>query len=251
MAEWRYLSGWSEAELERRFDALATLERSFTESEHEMTPERGWTRLHSGAPISHEIKGPPHAGGAFERAREFMVEYGFSDPRIVTSHFDPKAPLLGRRMLLELKVMGLRYLSGTVVDAVKSESQADRTVFAYRYSTLQGHIESGAEWFVLDKDHATGCVRFSIHAMWRKGELPNWWSELGFRMFARRYQRAWHRLAYLRLRAMLGSEGLPPVPHGDRLVHEGRVLPLPGVQRVAGAYAPVDAPEELEERGTT
>lgn len=248
MAEWRYRRGWSEQELEARVDALDSLPRSFLEREAQMTPERGWSRHYSSALIAHEPPGRPVPGGAFERARTLVAAYGFSDPRIVTSHFDPGTPLRGRRMLLELKALGLRYLSGTVVDAVRDESRADRTIFGYRYATLQGHIESGAEWFLVDKSHETGGVRFSIHAMWRKGELPNWWSAVGFRLVARHYQRAWHRLAYLRLRRMLGSTGLPPVPHGDRLVHEGRVLPLPSIHFFAGAPPP-GAPDELEERG--
>lgn len=247
MSEWRFGRGWSEQELEARVDALAALPLNFTDVEPQMTPERGWSLHYSSALIAHEPPGGPETGGAFDQARALVAEYGFSDPRIVTSHFDPTTPLHGRRMLLELAVLGLRYLSGTVVDAVRDETQAERTVFGYRYATLEGHIESGAEWFLLDKTHETGAVRFSIHAMWRKGDLPNWWSAAGFRLLARHYQRAWHRLAYLRLRQMLGSTGLPPVPHGDRLVHEGRVLPLPSIHFFSGAPPP-GAPDEREER---
>jgi hypothetical protein len=38
-------------------------------------------------------------------------------------------------------------------------------------------------------------VRFRIHAARKRGPLPNWWSRVGFRLLARRYQRAWHQLA--------------------------------------------------------
>jgi uncharacterized protein (UPF0548 family) len=44
----------------------------------------------------------------FERARVALANYQFSDPNIVIAHFDPALPLLGRRMLLEIQVLGLR-----------------------------------------------------------------------------------------------------------------------------------------------
>ena len=50
---------------------------------------------------------------------------------------------------------------------------------------------------------------------------PNVWSRVGFNLLAPRYQRAWHRLAHLRLRDMLGSQRLPPLPRGSRLVTQG------------------------------
>jgi hypothetical protein len=72
-------------------------------------------------------------------------------------------------------------------------------------ATLEGHLEAGQEWFLLAKDPATGEVRFRIQARWRPGQLPTWWSYLGFHLFAPRRQRAWHRLAHLRLRRMLAA----------------------------------------------
>jgi uncharacterized protein (UPF0548 family) len=93
-------------------------------------------------------------------------------------------------MLLEIQVWGQRYLCGVVVGALSDERHPDRTVWGYRYDTLAGHLEAGAEWFLLTKDHATGEIQFRIEARWREGQFPNWWSRVGFALLARRYQRA-------------------------------------------------------------
>lgn len=249
MAEWRYLTDWSETELEERLDALDELPRSFDETEEQMTAERGWTRFSSGAIIAREVPGIPVLDGAFHRARPLVSRYEFSDPRIVTSHFDAEAPLMGRRMLLELKVLGLRYLMGAVVDEVRDETHPERSVFGFRYSTLSGHLEMGSEWFLLEKEHATGWVRFSIEAAWRFGEMPNWWSDVGFRVLSPAYQRAWHRLSYVRLRRMLGASGLPALPRGHRLLHSGAPVSAPSVYRTGLAPAWLQEGDEAEEAG--
>jgi uncharacterized membrane protein len=56
---------------------------------------------------------------------------------------------------------------------------------------------------MVTKDHRDGLVRFSIAARWEPGQFPNRWSRLGFALLARRYQRAWHRRAFRRLRERL------------------------------------------------
>lgn len=253
MAEWRFLRGWSDAELADRLAGLRGLERNFRDPPERLSAGRGWNRYYSQTTIATESSGPPEPDGEFRRASALVAGYRFSDPRIVTAHFDADSPLSGRRMLLEIKVLGLRYLCGVVVGEVLPARRrrsagdaragagrrprrtagpgdaADRTVFGYRYDTLAGHIERGSEWFLLSKDHDSGAVRFRIQAAWRPGDFPNWWSRLGFRALGRRYQRAWHRLAHVRLRELLGAEGLRPVPRGRRLLHEGPELPNPGV----------------------
>lgn len=241
MTEWRFLRGWSDDELRARLDAAARAARNFDEADREMSVEHGWGRHFSEAVVATEPAGPPVAGGAFERAWHAVADYYFSDPRIVKGHFDPSTPLLGRRMLLEARVWGLRYLGPVVVAAVRDEEVEGRTVRGFRYDTVEGHFERGSEWFVVTKDHAGGQVLFRIHAAWKRGELPNWWSRLGFRLLARRYQRAWHRLAHLRLRAMLGSAGLPELPHAAALVHPGPEFPIvAAVQAVASGPTPTD-----------
>jgi len=238
VAEWRCGRGWTGRELEERLARIAGARLNFDPDT--IGPGKGWTFYYSEAPIGRETPGPPIPGGAFERAKSAIMRYEFSDPRIVTAHLDPTSPFLGRRMLLEIKVLGLRYLCGVVIGAVRSFDLEGRTVFGFRYETLEGHIESGFEWFLLTKDHATGEIWFRIQATWREGELPNWWSRIGFRLLVRRYQRAWHRLAYVRLREILGAgAGLAPIPRGRRLIHAGLELAHPGVWTMSAEVVPV------------
>lgn len=205
MAEWRFGWGWSDGAMEKRLRALHAVDRNFDLDEPK-TPELGWRRHESETTVGRERAGPPEPGGAFERGRDIVARYEFSDPGIVTAHFDASAPLEGRRMLLELKALGFRFLGGTVVSAVRQETSDVETVFGYRYDTLTGHVERGWEWFVLTKSHATGDVRFRITADWQPGDFPNRWSRIGFGLVGVRYQRKWVRRAHARLRHRLENE---------------------------------------------
>ena len=237
MAEWRFGRGWTDEELIVRLQRARASGRNFDVTE-EMTPERGWSRHYSKAVIAREAQGPPQPGGAFDRTRPLIERYAFSDPRIVKAHYDAAAPFLGRVMLLEAQVLGLHYLGATVVSVLRDDREATQSVHGFRYDTLAGHFERGSEWFLVTKDHPSGDVTFTIHAAWRRGELPNFWSRIGFRLLAQRYQRAWHRLAHLRLRAMLGSVDLEPLPRGARLVHQGPPVPVAPVQETASGSPP-------------
>ena len=230
--EWRLLRGWSSAELERRLPTL----RGQALTSDQACPDGA--RYHSEAVIACEAPGPPLPDGPFMRARELVRRYDFSDPRIVTGHFDRSADLLGRLMLIEIKVLGLHVLNGVVVTDVKDRCDEARTVWAFRYDTLASHIQVGSEWFALSKDHDTGQVQFRIEALWREGHLPRALQRAGFHLLARRYLRAWHRLAYIRLRARLAARGLPALPRGERLVHVGLPLPAPPVEVMAGPLPP-------------
>ena len=250
MSEWRFLRGWTDAELAERLRHARTRQRNFTERETEMTPARGWGRHYSTAIVGREIPGPPVPNGAFERAWPHVERYAFSDPRIVRGHFDEASPLLGRVMLIEARVLGFRYLGAAVVASVRDDRDSERSVRGFRYDTLEGHFERGMEWFLLTKEHATGDVTFTVHAGWQRGELPNVWSRIGFHLLVQRYQRAWHRLAHLRMRALLGSMNLEPLPRGSRLVHSGPPLPITPVQHVAAGAPPAPITTEREARET-
>lgn len=223
MAEWRLARGWSDAELRDRLAALDRLERNFGVEPDHLHADETWRHYRSEARVGVEPPGPPVEDGPFERMVPAVAAYRFSDPDIVEGHFDPDVPLLGRRMLLELKPLFLRYLCGTVVGATRYDSNDERTTFGYRYETLEGHIESGAEWFLLEKDHATGVITFRIDAHWRPGQFPNWWSRLGFSILGQHYQRRWHRAVQRRL-AAIGAQPASPRPTtsagvGGRIEH--------------------------------
>jgi uncharacterized protein (UPF0548 family) len=243
MAEWRLGRGWSEAELLERLRALGGAARNFDEPPGELARRHGWNQYRSEAVIAYEAPGPPVPDGYFARARVAISNYQFSDPAIVRAHFDPRVPLPQRPMLLEIRVLLLRYLCGVLIAAVEEEQSATTARFAFRYDTLDGHIERGAEWFILTKDLATGRISFRIAAAWRPGDFPNWWSRLGFRALARRYQLRWHRRAHRRLVGLLHVTVADLLPEQRRLVTEG-----PDVQFVWGAEVPTSEREVV--RGT-
>lgn len=221
MVEWRLGRGWSDGELADRLAAISGAGRNFDEPVDALTPEQNWHRYYSEAVIARERPGPPVEGGAFERGRTAVSNYQFSDPQIVIAHFEPDSPLLGRRILLELRALRvLHYLGGVVVGDVQSEEQEERSVFGFRYETLEGHIEKGAEWFLLKKSHTSGAVRFRIEAAWRPGQFPNWWSRAGFSLLGRYYQERWHRRAHAALAALVRDPEMPlENAQGQRLVH--------------------------------
>ena len=116
----------------------------------------------------------------------------------------------------------------SVLETASPESMGiDSAALDRLYAQIEGHIEAGSEWFRLTKKHESGEVWFRISASWHEGEFPNWWSHLGFRILGARYQLAWHRLAYLRLRELVGTCQLgpgprvPELPEGRQLIHSG------------------------------
>jgi uncharacterized protein (UPF0548 family) len=213
MAEWRLFGKWSSAELRSRLEGLRDKALNFDAVEEEMTGDSGWQHYHSEAVIAHG----DDVDARFARAKTALATYQFSDPAIVVAHFDPAGPLHLRRLLLEIKVWGLRYLCPAVVHRVRDEAD----VFGFRYDTLDGHFERGIEWFLLTKD-ANGNIQFRIEARWRRGEFPNWWSRVGFTLLAGFYQRRWHRRAHQRL-SLLALYGSPQPPPRDAfgLTHQG------------------------------
>jgi uncharacterized membrane protein/uncharacterized protein (UPF0548 family) len=218
--EWRFGNGWTDEVLSARLAALvAATERASPGSSMSAWTDEALASLDRAEPggrirhltsrevLAQEGTGAPEPGGPFARACDLVERYELSDPSIVTAHFDHAAPLPGRPMLLEIKVLGLRYLCATVVGDVVAEASDHETRFGFRLDTLAPHLERGSEWFMVTKDHRDGLVRFSIAARWEPGQFPNRWSRLGFALLARRYQRAWHRRAFRRLRERLGSPG--------------------------------------------
>ncbi len=209
MAEWRIGRGWSDEELQKRLEHVATLERNFEDDPSELESRSGWYSYKSESTLGRAPTGPPVDDGPFERACAALSRYRFSDTRIVQAYFDDDAELLGRPMVLILRAFrGLRFVTGVRVGAVRHEVGEDETVFGFRYETLQGHIERGAEWFILRKDHASGTVRLRISAFWLPGDFPNWWSRVGFYFVGEHYQRKWHRRAHAYMAHILRE----PVP---------------------------------------
>jgi uncharacterized protein (UPF0548 family) len=247
MAEWRAMSGWTEAQLASRLSEASRLTDSVTGDDAALTPEQGWNRVRSQAVIASETPGPPEPNGAFDHGRRLVTRFAFSDSRIVVGHWRENAHLRGRVVLLELRALGLRLLCPVRVGAVRSDSSDAETTFGYRFDTLAGHVERGREWFLLVKDHRTGEISFRIEASFRLGDFPAWWARAGFELVGRRYQRAWHRLAHAHLRG-----GLRRWSEEDRRArgsappHEDANAPVQFVAQKAVKLRPVRDVKEAE-----
>ena len=218
---YRFGRGFSETELRAMLDEMAERPVNFDEPPERMTIDHGWTVDGSHDHLGSEPEGSPTADGIFARARQGVLNYDFSDPKIVEAHYDPDIPALGRDMLLELKVLGFRFLGGCRVTEVRDEADSATTAFGFRYDTLAGHIERGFEWFLLTKDHQTGDVHFRIEAHWRLGDFPSWWSRLGFKLIGERYRRLWRHRAPERLRHLTRKRVEHPVAEPGHLAHRG------------------------------
>lgn len=209
MAHWRIGRGWSEAEIRRHLERAASLTRNFDEDPATLQNASGWYAYGSESVLGRGPAGPPAPGGPFQRACAALKKYEFSDRRIVRAYFDERAELLNRPMVLQLRAFRqLRFLTGVRVGDVAAEEKNGETIFGYRYDTLEGHIERGAEWFLLRKEHEPGTLRFRISAYWKPGDFPNWWSRVGFEMVGRYYQKKWHRHAH-EFMARLVQESTP------------------------------------------
>jgi len=225
MALWRFGRGWSDATMKGYLAELASRTVNFNVPLREMTPENGWRLDGDDAVLGHEPPGPPLPDGLYARAKQGLMNYDFSDPKIVVGHFDPQKPFVGRDMLLEIKVLGLRFLSGVRVHSVREEDDGRLTLFGFRYDTLEGHIERGFEWFLLTKNHETGEVRFKIEAHWQLGEFPNWWSRVGFHLVGNRFRELWRHRAPARLRRLAHQPVEKPVAAPGELAHRGDPKP--------------------------
>jgi len=173
----------------------------------EYTPERGW---HADA------LSQPLPRGSWEVACRLVEAYCMADPALVRATWDHDAPLLGRDMLLRLRLYRvLSVYAGVRVTRVWEETRDGERVFGFEYGTLTGHVERGRMDYEV-RERADGAVDFRIHAHSRpSGEgLP--WVRLGFWLFGRReqmrfYARCCERIARLSARE-LGLPEAPPPP---------------------------------------
>jgi uncharacterized protein (UPF0548 family) len=226
MALTRFGGGWSEKTMWRYLAELKGRTVNFDTPLEQMTLANGWTIDGSEDEIGTEPEGPPIPDGVFARAKQAIINYDFSDPSIVVGHFDPESPVVGRDMLLELKVLGFRFLCGVRVHSVREEYDGNTSYFGFRYDTLEGHIERGFEWFLLTKDHATGGVHFKIEAHWRLGQFPTWWSKVGFKLIGERYRSLWRQRAPERLRRIAHQPVTAPIAVPGHLAHRGHESPV-------------------------
>jgi uncharacterized protein (UPF0548 family) len=213
--------------------ALTTLKDRPINFEHESlddaSPDDGWIVDDHCTSLGREASGPPTQAGPFSVARDLVRDYEFADPRLIRAIYDPSEPLENRSMLLEGRFLGLRFLLGVrVVRIVDDVSRRDGRLvqrWGWSYRTLKGHLETGHMDFDVLKWCDTGEVEFRIHAVSRPARIPNPVVRAGFRIFGRRLQLRFARVAGERMQHLVA----------ERLVGEtGRdEAPAPAVQSVA------------------
>ena len=194
-------------------DALAALARkplNFDLAGGSPSAGDGWRIDDYRQALPREPAGPPLAAGPWEAACRVLREYEFVDPAIVRAAFRADAPLAGRDMLLELRVLGLRFHVGVRVGEVIAGTvaaggrEAERWGWCYR--TLEGHFEAGQMDYEVRKWLDTGEVEFRIHAFSRTARIDNPLLRLGFRLLGRRKQARFGRTACERMRRLTEDE---------------------------------------------
>jgi uncharacterized protein (UPF0548 family) len=204
-----------------REGALAALRRAPLNFEPQpleaYTPDRGWHADALSQRLPDEAPGDPVPGGPWQIARRLLEEYRVADPAIVRATFAPGEPLLGREMLLRLRLFRVLHTwAGVRVTRVWDEDRESARVFGYEYATLPGHVEMGRMDYEVWKWRDAGAVEFRLHAHSRASGDGAPWTRLGFRLFGRRsqvrfYLRCCERVARLTA-AELGLPREPPPP---------------------------------------
>jgi uncharacterized protein (UPF0548 family) len=179
------------------------------------TPERGWHADVLSQRLPSEPPGSPAPGGPWEIARRLVEGYRMADPALVRAMWDPHAPLLGRDMLLELRLYRILSVhAGVRVTEVWDEERVvdgrGARVFGFEYATLQGHVEAGRMDYEVIKWPDDGAVEFRLHAHSRASEDGAPWVRLGFRLVGRREQVRFYLHCCERMaRLTAGELGLP------------------------------------------
>lgn len=183
---------------------LRTRRLNFDPSRHsEYTPDNGWYADDVRRDLPSERPGYPVPDGSWERARTIARNYDFADPSIVEAVFDRAAPLENRTMLLILHFRRLRVQVGVRVgDVYERERELDGRlgrVVGWNYRTLEGHVEQGQMDWQVWKFPDTGEVLFRICSFSRPAGGGNPLVRLGFRLFGRREQLRFLKLAAERM----------------------------------------------------
>jgi uncharacterized protein (UPF0548 family) len=175
------------AHVQRRLAALPALGLNFERSALRDGPPPGFRHDQRCQPLPAEQAGEPQGQGSFSAARRLIAGYEFADPSIVRAHYDPRTPLLGRNMVLQLRALGLiSVYVGVRVLEVFDERREHRgrpgQVWGWRYGTLEGHVEQGEMSWEVWKWLDSGEVEFRVDAIARPAPIANPLIHLGFRL---------------------------------------------------------------------
>jgi uncharacterized protein (UPF0548 family) len=147
----------------------------------------------------------PLPDGSFDVARRLVEDYEMADPAIVRASWDRDAPLLGREMLLQLRLWRLLSVRARVrVTRVWDELREGARVFGFEYETLPGHLEMGRmDYEVWGWDD--GRAEFRLHARSKASGDGAWWARIGFWLFGRREQVRFYRRCCERMVALTAA----------------------------------------------
>ena len=180
----------------------------------------GWRRDDYRQALPPERPGDPGPGGSWRIACALSRAYAFSDPSLVEAHFDARAPLLGREMLLVLHAAGLRLDVGVRVAEVHDELREldgqQARLFAWSYRTLEGHVEAGQRDFEVWKRLRTGEVEFRTHSLSRPAAARNPIVLAGFRVLGRHKQAEFGRRACERMATLTAAAAAAVAGAADR-----------------------------------
>ena len=193
-------------------------------------PERGWHADALSQRLPPEPPGDPLPGGPWAVARRLVEDYRLADPAIVRARWDPRTPLHGRVMLLELRLYRVvRVRVGVRVTRVWDEERAAdgrrARVFGFEYATLRGHVEMGRMDYEVYKWRDDGAVEFRLHAHSRAADEGPPWVRLGFRLFGRREQVRFYLRCCERVARLTARERLRPADASDTAELAERLVP--------------------------
>jgi uncharacterized protein (UPF0548 family) len=195
----------------RRLASLSSRDVNFDASRMaEYTRAAGWHVDDMIEDLPHEPSGPPVTGGAWEVAKQLMIDYQLADPGVVRADYRHDAPLEGRDMLLRIRFFGLRFAVGVRVGEVYEEVRdldgRRAHIFGWSYRTLQGHFEQGEMHYEVWKWDDTGDVEFRLHAVSKVAESGPWILRTGFRLTGRTNQLRFYRQTCRRVRRLTETE---------------------------------------------
>ncbi len=174
------------------------------------TRSTGWHVDDIIEPLRHEPPGPPVRGGVWEVARRLTVDYQLADPRVVRAVYRHDVPLEGRDMLLQIRLLGLRFAAGVRVSEVyEADRDIDGTrahIFGWAYRTLEGHFEQGEMHYQVWKWLDTGEVEFRLHAVSKVADTGPRTLRLGFRIVGRLNQLRFYHQICRRVRRQTQAE---------------------------------------------
>ena len=173
-------------------------------------------------PLAGEPPGEPIPDGAWAVARRLVEEYRMADPAIVRARWDRDAALVGRVMVLQLRLWRLLYVRARVrVTRVWDEPRIvdgrRARAFGFEYETLPGHLEIGRMDYEVLKFLDDGAVQFRLHARSSTSGDGAWWARVGFLLFGRHQQvrfyfRCCARIAMLTASSLGLPDETPPPP---------------------------------------